>query len=393
MGKKTFMIYLKLLSIISMGKEMIILQFGSYAELTGTHYWNIQDKLLSISEDHRWVGLNSYLDETVNYQLSNTKNDFFFNHPRTIVFNGINCCNNNIINKTDENNKLISNIYERTCLKGKSSHNQETSYQKKIKDTVQKEITTNEISKINSNYAFRYSIEPCDFQTFKLHERSKVQLPCTWKKISDFEKGLETANLSSYKEEAEEKIRYFVEECDSLQGFVLLIDTSSGFSGTSVSIMEHLHDVYLRTPVLSFGLRRPVYDTYLAQKDQNFIINEAFLTAHALQNASLHIPMECKKKSYLNDLIWNPKINYQTSAVIASLLDTLIMPARIFSNHNGNPKIGPAFGCEVDMEVICQLTIGNRLGHVIAALEAPLVSPRSKEENKDGLKFTEVSYA
>merc|ERR1712083_883333 len=42
-------------------------------------------------------------------------------------------------------------------------------------------------------------------------------------------------------------------------------------------------------------------------------------------------------------------------------------------------------------EAICQLTIGNgragRLGHVVAALEAPLVSPRGKEENK------EVSYA
>jgi len=176
-----------------------------------------------------------------------------------------------------------------------------------------------------------------------------------------------------------------------------LIDSSSGFSGTSVSIMEHLHDVYLRTPVLSFGLRRPVCDTYSSQKDQNLIINEAFLTAYALQNTSFHIPIECKKKSYLNDLIWNPKIDYQTSAVIASLLDTLTMPARIFPNQNGNPKIGPAFGCGVDMEAICQLTIGNgragRLGHVVAALEAPLVSPRSKEENKDGLKLAEASYA
>ncbi|KAJ7420909.1 hypothetical protein BTVI_20060 [Pitangus sulphuratus] len=55
-------------------------------------------------------------------------------------------------------------------------------------------------------------------------------------------------------EELEDRLHFFVEECDYLQGFQVLCDLHSGFSGVGAKVTELLHDEYSGKGILSWGL-------------------------------------------------------------------------------------------------------------------------------------------
>ncbi|NXK43430.1 MSTO1 protein, partial [Piprites chloris] len=55
-------------------------------------------------------------------------------------------------------------------------------------------------------------------------------------------------------EELEDRLHFFVEECDYLQGFQVLCDLHDGFSGVGAKVTELLHDEYSGKGILSWGL-------------------------------------------------------------------------------------------------------------------------------------------
>lgn len=53
----------------------------------------------------------------------------------------------------------------------------------------------------------------------------------------------------------EDRLHFFVEECDNLQGFQLLFDQHhGGFSALSISLNEFLCDEYTNKPIVTFGV-------------------------------------------------------------------------------------------------------------------------------------------
>ncbi|NXW51687.1 MSTO1 protein, partial [Nyctiprogne leucopyga] len=55
-------------------------------------------------------------------------------------------------------------------------------------------------------------------------------------------------------EELEDRLHFYVEECDYLQGFQVLCDLHNGFSGVGAKVTELLHDEYSGKGILSWGL-------------------------------------------------------------------------------------------------------------------------------------------
>ncbi|KAJ7417405.1 28S ribosomal protein S29, mitochondrial [Willisornis vidua] len=89
-------------------------------------------------------------------------------------------------------------------------------------------------------------------------------------------------------EELEDRLHFYVEECDCLQGFQVLCDLHNGFSGVGAKVTELLHDEYSGKGILSWGL------------------------TPAMSNVGA-------------------SLNYHSSAVLAAALDTLTAPYRLWS--------------------------------------------------------------
>ena len=51
-----------------------------------------------------------------------------------------------------------------------------------------------------------------------------------------------------------ERVRRFLEECDAVQGFHLLLDADSGFGGAAAALLTQIRDDYSRAPCLALGL-------------------------------------------------------------------------------------------------------------------------------------------
>ncbi|NXR01615.1 MSTO1 protein, partial [Sagittarius serpentarius] len=55
-------------------------------------------------------------------------------------------------------------------------------------------------------------------------------------------------------EELEDRLHFYVEECDYLQGFQVLCDLHNGFSGVGAKVTELLYDEYSGKGILTWGL-------------------------------------------------------------------------------------------------------------------------------------------
>ncbi|NWV06258.1 MSTO1 protein, partial [Ptilonorhynchus violaceus] len=103
-------------------------------------------------------------------------------------------------------------------------------------------------------------------------------------------------------EELEDRLHFFVEECDYLQGFQVLCDLHNGFSGVGAKVTELLHDEYSRKGILTWGLT-PVLSNvgvssngwmFFPQDPQNSfyrLMNTALGIAHLARHSSLFCPL------------------------------------------------------------------------------------------------------
>ena len=61
-----------------------------------------------------------------------------------------------------------------------------------------------------------------------------------------------THTHSQFRYSFEDKLHFFIEECDHIQGFHLLVDWDNGFGGLGVCLAQELADEYSTKGLLSF---------------------------------------------------------------------------------------------------------------------------------------------
>ncbi|NXP19343.1 MSTO1 protein, partial [Scytalopus superciliaris] len=102
-------------------------------------------------------------------------------------------------------------------------------------------------------------------------------------------------------EELEDRLHFYVEECDYLQGFQVLCDLHNGFSGVGAKVTELLHDEYSGKGILTWGLT-PVPSKVavswivlppLQDSQSSFyrVLNTALGIAHLSRHSSLLCPL------------------------------------------------------------------------------------------------------
>ncbi|XP_067665143.1 protein misato homolog 1-like [Haliotis asinina] len=134
----------------------------------------------------------------------------------------------------------------------------------------------------------------------------------------------------------EDQIRFFVEECDHLQGFHMLMDWCDGFGGYGASLLQYLEDEYTNKARMTCAVSPAVMPDSTVRHRANRIINSAFCLDKGGNMSSLFVPMSLagslwKKMGssrhfpYLN---YKGELDYHTSGIMAACLDTVSLPYR-----------------------------------------------------------------
>ncbi|NXV96894.1 MSTO1 protein, partial [Calonectris borealis] len=103
-------------------------------------------------------------------------------------------------------------------------------------------------------------------------------------------------------EELEDRLHFYVEECDYLQGFQVLCDLHNGFSGVGAKVTELLYDEYSGKGILTWGLTPVtrhggvnsngwVFFPQDSQKNFYRLMNTALGIVHLSSHSSLFCPL------------------------------------------------------------------------------------------------------
>nr|XP_014130128.1 protein misato homolog 1 [Zonotrichia albicollis] len=122
-------------------------------------------------------------------------------------------------------------------------------------------------------------------------------------------------------EELEDRLHFFVEECDYLQGFQVLCDLHNGFSGVGARVTELLRDEYARKGILTWGLTPVLGAVGDPQKSFCRLMNTALGIAHLSRHSSLFCPLSLNGSLGLRPEppVTFPYIKYNVSAALELL--------------------------------------------------------------------------
>ncbi|XP_039316177.1 protein misato homolog 1 isoform X2 [Saimiri boliviensis] len=181
-----------------------------------------------------------------------------------------------------------------------------------------------------------------DFLRVHLHPRSicmiqKYNHDGEAGRLEAFGQGESVLKEPKYQEELEDRLHFYVEECDYLQGFQILCDLHDGFSGVGAKAAEMLQDEYSGRGIITWGLLPGPCHRGEAQRNVYRLLNTAFGLVHLTAHSSLVCPLSLDGSLGLRPeppvkfpyLHYDATLPFHHSAILATALDTLTAPYRL----------------------------------------------------------------
>ncbi|XP_068630515.1 protein misato [Battus philenor] len=314
-------------------REILTLQFGHYSNHIGAHYWNIQE----LSFDYTGTQKNECNHDILYREGQNSKGEVTYT-PRLLLSDLKGSLKSLPVSGGLPDDALQEEVKWKAVEKIEQSVEDKNEYLTDIDTKPINEVAT-------KHYGLENSINTwTDYLYPRLHPR-------TINVVKEYQHGAEKecfdvfhTGQSIWKQEYgdafSDKIRNYVEECDSMQGFQVNFDCTDGFAGLALGSIEHLADEYSK-PILAY----PIIASHYADnnpltpeqreisnlKDTFRLVNLAFSVEQLSQIATFFVPLCTGEKGWrkpgnaikFDFLNYNPELYYHTAAILASAMDTL----------------------------------------------------------------------
>ncbi|XP_017532132.2 protein misato homolog 1 isoform X3 [Manis javanica] len=218
-----------------------------------------------------------------------------------------------------------------------------------------------------------------DFLRVHLHPRSicviqKYNHDGEAGRLEAFGQGESVLKEPRYLEELEDRLHFYVEECDYLQGFQILCDLHDGFSGVGAKATELLQDEYLGRGIITWGLLPGPDSLGEPQKNVYRLLNTAFGLVRLSAHSTLVCPLSLGGSLGLRPqppvsfphLHYDATLPFHCSAILATALDTITVPYRLRSSPVSMVHLADMLNFS-----------GKKVVVAAAAIPFPLVSSQS----------------
>ncbi|XP_066894072.1 protein misato homolog 1 isoform X6 [Kogia breviceps] len=344
-------------------QEVLTLQLGHFAGFVGAHWWNQQDAALCRPTDAKESP--GELCPDVLYRTGRTLHGQETYTPRLILMD---------LKGSLSSLKQDGGLYRDKQLdaaiawQGKLTTHKEELYPKNpyLQDLLSAEGVLNSdgiwrVKSIPNGTApppFTTATTPkpviptegsirvwSDFLRIHLHPRSicmiqKYNHDGEAGRLEAFGQGESILKEPKYLEELEDRLHFYVEECDYLQGFQILCDLHNGFSGVGAKAAELLQDEYSGRGIITWGLLPGPYHLREPQKNIYRLLNTAFGLVHLSAHSSLVCPLSLGGSLGLQPeppvnfphLQYDAALPFHCGAILATALDTVTVPYRLCSS-------------------------------------------------------------
>eukprot|EP00698_Gefionella_okellyi_P025932 TRINITY_DN9706_c0_g1_i1.p1 TRINITY_DN9706_c0_g1~~TRINITY_DN9706_c0_g1_i1.p1 ORF type:complete len:506 (+),score=89.45 TRINITY_DN9706_c0_g1_i1:199-1716(+) len=282
--------------------ELITLQFGNFSNHVGSHFWNaLGESILheAASEDGRHPS-------SVFFRSGVTAEKYETYLPRMVMFDAKG--NYGSLRKSGY-------IYDSSPAPGEVLA---TPFQQALYDDQATQPRPAELDRQAASFS--------DYLLANLHPRSAVELLDIIPQVDEFSKYADGYSVMRNDERADgimDHIRFFMEESDRVQGFMCLCDVDSGWGGFAENILQNVHDDLSRAPVMLYSVSNQSHSRW---RTQNVASGLTMLREYATTYAP--IAVEQWAADMFPNIALNLDLDYHSSAVLASVLDTLTLPLR-----------------------------------------------------------------
>ncbi|XP_024152572.1 protein misato homolog 1 [Oryzias melastigma] len=347
----------------SLCREVITLQLGHFSNFVGTHWWNLQDASLSYDPESPPAEIQS----DVVFREGQTPGGHVTYTPRLIAMDLKGSLQTlrqeGCLYDSGEHASALT--WEGSLVTHKESPTEKNPFLKDLdkldkgeiladfpsppREPVKKrggvDTVNSQLNQIQRSYRLEGSIRVwSDFLRIHLHPRTITVIhqynhDGEAHRLEAFGQG-ESALQGALLEELEDRLHFFVEECDYLQGFQVLCDVADGFAGLGSKVTELLQDSYGGRGILSWGLvpNTPIHTTPV--KDLYRLLNCTLGMLHMATNSSLFCPLGLRgglarfpaPPPEFPHLSFDPSLWFHSSAVLALALDAITVPYRLRNN-------------------------------------------------------------
>ncbi|KAL6513297.1 hypothetical protein OROGR_020783 [Orobanche gracilis] len=373
-------------------KEIVTIQVGSYANFVGSHFWNFQDELLGLaySPDSDQIFKSHGLNMDVLYRTGETQQGIPTYTPRlvSVDFQGS-------LGSVSSHGTLYDDVPETsvdtlTWTGPVTTHTTQPLKKNLFLQNLHLEENVDLDSSKSHTELQDKDIVEClekgvqywtDFSKVHYHPQSLYELSGLWSDVKEFNNygvGREAFSGGLHAEEINERLRFFVEECDRPQGFQFIIDNSGGFSGIAGEFLENIADEYTNIPVLLYSvcspesMRNPGSHKLAISRKLHDAVSFSKLSAFCKLIVPLGLPSLSagRMSKYLCLEDGKP---YHTSAVYASAIHSISLPFRI-------QPLGPSAQSiytsgAVNMKELVQMLAGQGRQNMVTVLDVAMPAP------------------
>ncbi|KAM5256462.1 protein misato homolog 1 [Ctenodactylus gundi] len=345
-------------------REVITLQLGHFAGFVGAHWWNQQDAAMGQATDTKESAAELCPD--VLYRTGRTLHGQETYTPRLILMD----LKGSLSSLKEEGGlyrdkqldaaiawcgKLTTYKEEEVVPKNPYLHDPPSAEGVLSSDGVWrvKSIPNGKGSPPVTDATTPKSLTPIeggirvwsDFLRVHLHPRSicmiqKYNHDGETSRLEAFGQGESVLKEARYLEDLEDRLHFYVEECDYLQGFQILCDLHDGFSGVGTKAAELLRDEYSGRGVITWGLLPGPCSLGEPQKNIYRLLNTAFGLVHLSAHSSFVCPLSVGGSLGLRPgppvnfpyLCYDATLPFHCSAILATALDTVSVPYRLHSS-------------------------------------------------------------
>jgi hypothetical protein len=133
--------------------------------------------------------------------------------------------------------------------------------------------------------------------------------------------------LKLYEEIMDDRLRLFMEESDSAQGFQFFTDMDA-FAGVSSKAIQDIYDEYPKKSVFVFGINEP-YANVSIESMKTRDVNKSLFMHNMLTNGSVYVPLNAPIPTKLGRFV-DSKFErpYLWSACLAAGIENMTFPFR-----------------------------------------------------------------
>ncbi|XP_068188527.1 protein misato homolog 1 [Antennarius striatus] len=347
-------------------REVVTLQLGHYSNFVGTHWWNLQDASLSYDTEAPPGDIQS----DVVFRQGETLGGHITHTPRLIAMDlkGSLRTLRQEGSLYDSGKNTSAVTWEGSIMMHEESPPAKNSFLDDLDKLDRGEIlaeadfysspqpqysagvmdvdtVNDQLARVQQGYNLEGSVKVwSDFLRIHLHPRT-ISVIHQYNHDGEVQR-LETLGQGkallqgSVLEELEDKLHFFVEECDYLQGFQVLCDLADGFAGLGSKVTEMLQDSYHGKGILTWGVAPVSHPDSTPMKDLYHQLNCTLGTVHLASNSSFFCPLTLRggldrrpsSPVTFPHLTHDPSLWYHSSSILALAFDALTSPYRLRSH-------------------------------------------------------------